>query len=333
MAVGVAVVGLGRIGRLHAEVLKYRVRGARLVAVCDVVKGVAESLGRELGVKQYLDYGGLLKDPEVDAVVISTPTFLHREMVVRAAEAGKHVFVEKPLTVTSSEAGEVLSAVRRYGVRLQVGYNRRFDYAYRRAKSLIDEGGLGRPVAFIGVARDPGAPPGWAADPKLSGGIFLDMLSHDFDMARWLMGSEVSEVYVVGGNYIFDELRVKGDLDVVTVSFKLSSGAHGVIHGARKFPYGYELRTEVYGTEGVVYVGGNADRMVSVGTRDGLKYFGMPWFERRFYDAYVEELNEFVRAVTEDREPLVTAIDGLKAVQVAEACWRSVREGRPVSLV
>ena len=330
--VGVGVVGLGRIGRLHAEILKLKVSNAELVAVSDVIESIARSVGERLSVKWYIEYERMLRDPKVEAIIISTPTFLHKDMIIKAAEEGKHIFVEKPLTVTTQEAKEVISAIRKYGVKLQVGYNRRFDYAYQKAKSDVDKGKIGRPIAFISIARDPGAPPGWAADPKLSGGIFLDMLSHDFDMARWVISSEIAEVYVIGGNYIFEEIKKKGDLDVVSIVFKFENGVQGLIHGARKFPYGYELRTEVYGDEGVIYVGSNIDNMYARGGKEGLIYHGAPWFEKRFYEAYVNELNEFIKAILEDKEPPVTAIDGLRVVEIAEACWKSVKEGKKISV-
>ncbi len=327
---GVAVAGLGRIGRLHAEIIKVWVKDAELVAVVDVIESLAKSVGESFNVKWYTDYDKALRDPRVDAVIIAAPTFLHRDMIVKAAEAGKHVFVEKPLTVTSEEAEEVRQAVEKHHVKLQVGYNRRFDYAYRKARKDIEDGVIGKPLAYLAVARDPDAPPGWVADPKLSGGIFLDQLSHDFDMARWLMRDEIVEVHVVGGAYIHESVKEKGDLDVVSIVFKFANGAQGFVHGTRKFPYGYELRTEVFGDKGVIYVGTNRDELYARGTKDGLTYFGAPWFVKRFYDAYVNELTSFVKAVLEDKEPECTVVDGLRAVQIAEACWRSVREGRPV---
>ncbi|RLG90774.1 MAG: inositol 2-dehydrogenase [Thermoprotei archaeon] len=329
--IGVGVVGLGRIGRLHAEILKYKVENAELVAVSDVIENLARSVGERLGVQWYTDYDKMLENKNIDAVVISVPTFLHKDMIIKALEHGKHVFVEKPMTVTVDEAREVMSSVKKHGLKLQVGFNRRFDYAYLNAKKRIDEGEIGRPITYISIARDPGAPPRWAADPKKSGGIFLDMLSHDFDMARFLIG-EVTEVFVMGGNYIYDDLKASGDLDVVNIVFKFENGAQGLIHGARKFPYGYELRTEIYGSEGVIYIGSNIDNMFAIGTNQGLTYFGAPWFEKRFYEAYVNELKAFIDSIIKDIEPPVTVIDGLRTVQIAEACWKSYKEGKSIKV-
>jgi len=308
------------------------VENAELVAVSDVIENIAREVGEKLKVEYYTDYDKMLQNERVEAVVISTPTYLHREMIIKAAERGKHVFVEKPLTVTVSEAKEVVNAVRKYGIKLQVGFQRRFDYAYRNAKKYIEEGRIGKPLAYVAIVRDPEAPPGWASDPSKSGGIFSDMLSHDFDMARYLLNAEVVEVYVAGGNYIYEELKAKGDLDMVSIVFKMSTGAQGLIHATRRFPYGYELRTEVYGSDGVIYIGANVDNMLALGTKQGLTYFGAPWFEKRFYDAYVEDLKAFVNSILEDREPPVTVIDGLRAVQIAEACWESYRRNTNVKV-
>ncbi|RLE88139.1 MAG: inositol 2-dehydrogenase [Thermoprotei archaeon] len=327
--IGIGVVGLGRIGRLHAEVFHAKIERARLVAVCDISEELAKSIGESMGVKWYKDYDSMLKDREIDAVVICTPTFLHANMVIRALESDKDVFCEKPLTVTSTEAKEVLKKVEESKRILQVGYMRRFDPAFSQAKEKIVRGVIGKPLIFIGIARDPAPPPGWAADPKLSGGIFLDMLSHDFDMARWLIDSEVTKVYVRGGSYIYKEVKEKGDLDVVAINFEFKNGALGIIHGSRKSAFGYDLRTEVMGTEGTLYVGCSHDPLLSVGTSEGLTFYGVQWFFKRFYDAYVEEDKHFVECIIENRKPLITALDGLRAVQIAEACWRSLKNEKP----
>ncbi len=329
--IGFLVAGLGRIGRLHAELLKTKVPGAKLVAVCDVIESLAKQVAEELHVKSYTDYDKALRDPEVEAVVIATPTFLHKDMAIKALEQGKHVFVEKPLTPNLEDAREVVKYVEKSGLKFMVGYMRRFDKYYRKAKEVVSKGELGRVIAFISIARDPAPPPGWASDPKLSGGIFLDQLSHDFDIARWIVG-EVKEVFVVGGNYISEDIKRKGDLDVVSVIVSFENGAQGYVHGARKNAFGYDLRTEIYCEEGTIFVGTPIDPLLSLGKREGVTYGGVPWFEKRFYEAYIEELKDFVESITSDREPGVTVYDGLKAVEIAEACWKSFREKRPVTL-
>ena len=328
---GFAVVGLGRIGKLHAEILRFKIENAKLVAVVDVVEDLARSVAERLGVKYYTDLDKALMDSEVDAVVIATPTFLHRDMIIQSARAGKHIFVEKPMTVTSSEARDVINAVSAAKVKLMVGYMRRFDHGYRKAKEAVERGEIGRVISFISIARDPGPPPGWAAEPSKSGGIFLDQLSHDFDIARWIVG-EVSEVYVIGGNYLYEEIKQRGDLDVVSILFRFENGAQGFIQGTRRSVFGYDLRTEIYGEKGTIYIGSNIDNLYAYGSEKGVVYYGIPWFEKRFLDAYVEELKSFVDAVLNDRDPPITAVDGLRVIQIAEACWRSVKEGKPVTV-
>ena len=330
--IGVGVVGLGRIGQLHAEIFNSKIPNAKLVAVSDVVENLVKSASEKFNVKGYLSYEEMLRDAEVDAVVICTPTFLHKDMIMLAAEYHKHILCEKPLTVTVKEAEEVLSKISNSNVILQVGYMRRFDYAYQEAKKKINAGDIGHPVAFIGIARDPAPPPGWAADPKLSGGIFLDMLSHDFDMARWLMNSEIKRVYVEGGAFIYEEIKEKGDLDVVTINFRFENGAVGFIHGSRKSAFGYDLRTEVLGTEGTVYIGYRQDPMFAIGVKQGLIYSGIKWFFKRFYDAYVEEDKHFIDCLINDKKPLITGEDGKKAVEIAEASWKSLKENKAINL-
>jgi len=330
-SVGFLVVGLGRIGRLHAELLRYKVDNARLVAVCDVIEPLAKEVASKLGVKYYTNLDKALQDPEIEAVVIATPTHLHKEMCIKALESGKHVFVEKPLAPNSQDAKDIVKTVEKTKYKFMVGYMRRFDKYYKRAKNIISQGDLGRVIAFISIARDPQPPPGWASDPKLSGGIFLDQLSHDFDIARWIVG-EIKEVYVIGGNYISEEIRAKGDLDVVSIAIKFENGSQGLIHGARRNAFGYDLRTEIYCEKGTIYIGNPIDNMYALGTERGISFDGIPWFEKRFYEAYIEELRDFVKSILEDREPSVTVYDGLRAVEIAEACWKSVKSGKPVEL-
>lgn len=333
-AVHVGVVGLGRIGRLHAEAIATgKVKNARLIGVSDIVEPLARNISKRLNVDYYTSFDSMLKDSRIDAVIIATPTYLHKEQIIQSLEAGKHVFVEKPMTVSSEEAEEVVKAVEKMKLKLQVGYMRRFDEQYRRAKSIIKEGGIGKTIAFVNIARDPEAPPGWASDPKLSGGIFLDMLSHDFDMACWLLSSEIKEVFVYGGNYIYEEIGRKGDLDVVSVLFRFVNNAQGFIHGARKSVFGYELKTEIYGDKGTIYIGSPYENLFAVGRKDGILFEGLKWFEKRFYDAYTRELNHFITSIIEDKRPEVNEHDGYRAVKIGEACWKSFQEHEKVEVL
>ncbi|MEB3859695.1 MAG: Gfo/Idh/MocA family oxidoreductase, partial [Desulfurococcales archaeon] len=165
-----------------------------------------------------------------------------------------------------------------------------------------------------------------------SGGIFLDMLSHDVDMARWLMGDEVKRVYARGGNYLVEDIRETGDLDFAEILIEFSRGEKGFIQGARRNAFGYDLRTEVYGTKGTVYVDTRLDPALALASREGIRYRGVSWFEKRFYEAYVAEIESFAEAITEDKKPLIDGVDGYRAVKIAEACWESHRKGEPVNV-
>ena len=328
----IAVAGLGRIGRLHARLIKCCVKGAELAMVVDAVEELARSVGEELRVDWETSYEKALDKGGIDAVVIATPTFLHKDMILEALEKGLHVFVEKPMTRTADEALEVVKATRESGRMLQVGYMRRFDPAFSKAKKSIEEGVVGEPISFVTIVRDPQPPPGWAADPSKSGGMFLDMLSHDFDMARWLLSDEVVEVYVVAAARISKEAAEYGDVDVANIVFKTRRGRMGAIHAARRSPYGYDLRVEVYGTKGVVAVGDKVDNTFHLGLEEGVVYGGIAWFEKRFYDAYIAELEHFTSSVREERKPLINEVDGYRVVEIAETLWRSYRDGKPVTV-
>lgn len=326
------VAGLGKIGKVHAENIRFRIKQAELSAVVDIDENVARSLGEKLGVNWYTSYIKALEMEKPDAVIIATPTHLHKDCIIEAAKRGINIFTEKPLTPNLNESKEVVSIVRKCGVKLQIGFQRRFDPIYRQAKRFIEEGGIGKPIAFISIVRDPKAPPAWARDPRKSGGMFADQLSHDFDIARFLLNDEIVEVYVIGDIYIYEDMRDLGDPDASAIIFKTSRGLHGVIHATRKFPYGYELKNEIYGTDGVVYIGTNKDERLAFGVNQGLIYKGAPWFEKRWSEAYLNELEEFVMALLKNGEPSVNLIDGLRASQIAEACWQSYREGRPAKV-
>lgn len=328
--INIGVAGLGRIGKVHAEIFKTKVPKARLVAVLDIDASIARGVGERLKVKWYTDYEKMLQEDSVDAVIICTPTYLHYEMIIMAAEYGKHVFCEKPMCLTVKEANEILSKISKNNIKLQIGYMRRFDDTYSRAKSYIEDGKIGEPLAYIGISRDPAPPPGWVADPKLSGGLFLDLMSHDFDMARWIIGSEVRSVYAIGEAYVFEEVKKRADLDHAIVNLEFKNKSIAVINGTRNSVYGYDIRAEVIGSKGTLFIGSNVNNLFAVGTKDTVIFNGFSWFQEKFYPAYVKEDISFVDVILNDKEPLIGCIDGLRAVEIAEACWKSVKEGKKI---
>ena len=331
-ALKLGLIGAGRIGRLHAENLVYRIRGAELVAVADVMEEAAAKLSRELEIpKVTTDYRELLSDPEIEAVLICTSTHTHAEIIQAAAASGKHIFCEKPLALDLEEIDRALSAVKEAGVILQVGFHRRFDPNFRRLKGLIVEGAIGTPWLLKITSYDPAPPP--LAYIKVSGGIFLDMTIHDFDMARFLLG-EVEEVFASGSVLVEPEIRKAGDVDTAVVTLKFESGALGVITNCRKASYGHDQRIEVLGEKGALFAENPLPHTVTLADQGGyqtapLHYF----FVERYREAYIAEMEAFVEAIKEGKEPPVTGWDGKIPVVMGYAAQKSFKERRPVKLV
>jgi predicted dehydrogenase len=236
------------------------------------------------------------------------------------------------LTPTLREAKEIVDAAGTAKLVVQVGYMRRFDRGYAEAKDRVVSGFAGVPQVYRAVAHDPAPPTGWAIDPSLSGGIFYDMLSHDIDMARHLMSSEVTSVYAKASDKICEEVRKKGDYDTAVILMTFESGAFGYIEGLRKSSYGYDLRTEVVGSEGSVVVGAMNDPRLLFADKSGVRQGGASWFAGRFQEAFVKQDTSFVKSILANHAPEVSVVDGLRAVEVAEACKISVKENRSVML-
>lgn len=323
---------MGRAGSLHAEIFRSEVSEARLVCVADEKEQVARQAGNRLNVDSVIGYEEALRRKDVDAVSIAVPTDMHSRLVLSALEAGKHIFVEKPLARSLEEARMVAERAASSELVVQVGYMRRFDKIYAEAKKKIMEGHLGKPILYRAVAHDPAPPPGWAADPQLSGGIFYDMLSHDFDMARYLISSEVSTVYALGSSVLYEDIGRKGDYDTVCALLAFESGAYGYVEGIRRSTYGYDLRTEVVGSEATVVVGNMSDNMLTFASKEGISHKGLQWFMERFRNAFVEEDRSFVESILSHSAPKISALDGLRAIEIAEACRTSTRERRKVLL-
>jgi scyllo-inositol 2-dehydrogenase (NAD+) len=330
--VRVGVVGLGRMGHFYADTLASLGGSVTLAAVADPSAEARDAMRTSLGLDHaYAEAGDLLD--HVDAVVVATPTSAHAEVVLAAAALKKAIFCEKPLALTVAETRRVLAGVNAAHVLLQVGFMRRFDTAHVEAKQAIADGKIGRPLVFKSAGRDPGCPPVDFADPRHSGGLIIDMGIHDFDMARWLMGSEVERVSAEGSLLFCEELRRVGDIDNAIVNLRFASGALGNVEVSRTACYGYDIQLEVLGTEGAVRLGqttarGNNEAAVLAAqpaTTDSV-----PPFVRRFANAYRAQIVDFLRCVQEDRTPRATGEDALAAIQIAGAATLAASSGRPV---
>jgi inositol 2-dehydrogenase len=329
--INVGLIGVGRMGLIYAEDLTYRVPGARLVASSDA-NPAAEAPVRELGVeKWYPHYQDLIADKEVDAVIIVTPTSLHCEIAIAAAQAGKAIFCEKPLSISLDEARATERAIAETGAFFHMGFMRRFDRGYRAAKRKLEEGVIGKPVTFKASSRDPFRPSLEYLDPRHSGGIIIDMGIHDIDLARWLMG-EVVQTYATGGVLSYPEVAEVGDIDNAIITLNFASGALGVIDLTRKGVYGYDIRTEILGTEATIKIGYLRETPITVSNKDGVMHDVVPYFMQRFEQAYVDQLKDFIEHLQQDKPPSIVCSDGVAALEIAEAATRAFRENRPVTL-
>lgn len=328
----VAVFGLGRIGKIHSANLAARVSGAMLVAVADVapaeLTAAAERLG---GPRMFSDYREALALEEVDAVAICAPTDLHYQMILDAAAAGKHIFCEKPIDLAVERISRVVEEVGRRGVELMVGFQRRFDPSFQAMREAVAAGKIGEPQLLRISSRDPGPPP--ESYVRSSGGIFLDMTIHDFDIARYLMGSEVVEVHARGGVLVDAMFERAGDWDTALVSLAFANGAMGAIDNSRRAVYGYDQRAEVFGPAGMMAVENQTATKLMAADGAGV-HLPKPvnFFLERYAEAYAREMQAFVDAIAGGRKVPVGAEDGLKAVEIGLAAGVSAREGRAVKL-
>ena len=331
--VNLGVIGLGRMGRLYARMLATQVSGARLYAVAEVGERVRSQVISELDIAYaFADTYELLALPGLDAVVIATPTGTHHDLVIAAAKAGKAIFCEKPLALTLEETLAMMEAVASAQVPLQVGFMRRFDAGYQRAKTLIAGGQIGYPVTFKSLSRDPFCPPGNYMDPAKSGGLILDMAIHDFDLARWLVGSEVERVTAEGTVLVCNDLASVGDIDNALVNMRFANGALGNIEASRNAFYGYDIRTEVLGSEGAVMIGVHRHTPVVLLNRAGAHHDLMPYLMERFGDAYRAQLQHFVDCLHKGQSPSVSGTEALAACKIGIAATRSYQTGSPVNL-
>jgi scyllo-inositol 2-dehydrogenase (NAD+) len=332
MKLGIGLIGLGRLGRVYARDLSSRLAETRLVAVADTNAELARTIADEFGAsKFYGDPEELLRDPAVDAVVVVSPTHTHRPVVLAAAASGKPVFCEKPLALSLAECREMEVAVRQRGSFFQMGFMRRFDPGYAAGHAQIKEGRIGRPVVFKSTSRDPYRPSLEYANPASSGGLLVDMGIHDFDLARWFMG-DVASVSAVGAVLAYPEMATVGDIDNAIATLTFADGRLGVVDLTRNGFYGYDISTELLGTEGTIRIGYLRETPILLMTKNRVAHDTVPYFMERFERAYTLQLQDFARNVIQQREPPVTLHDGIEALRVALAATASYKSGQPVAV-
>lgn len=323
----IGIIGAGRIGKLHANNLINRVPDAELVAVSDVYAPAAKELAEKLNIpKWYDDYRRILEDRDIDAVFICSSTDTHSPISIEAARAGKHIFCEKPIDHDLDKIKVVLDEVERAGVKYQVGFNRRFDRNFKHVHEVVQNGGIGDVQIVKVTSRDPEAPP--LSYVKVSGGIFVDMTIHDFDMVRYLSGSEVTEVSAVGACLVNPEIGEAGDVDTCIITLRFANGALGVIDNSRQAVYGYDQRIEVFGSKGCITADNETPNNTTLYTADGVTKEKPLWFFlERYNDAFIAEENAFVDACLNDHPTAVGAFDGLQPVRIAIAAKESCEKG------
>jgi myo-inositol 2-dehydrogenase/D-chiro-inositol 1-dehydrogenase len=327
--VRVGVIGVGRIGRIHAELLARRVNGATVACVFDAHEPSARDVAGELGVPATADVDDLLAAPDVDAVAICASTDTHADLIVAAAGAGKAIFCEKPVSLELAEVDRALAAVRAAGVPFQIGFNRRFDPGHQSVRDAVADGTVGDPQLVRISSRDPAPPP--LAYVKVSGGIFLDMTIHDFDMARYVTGSEVVEVFARGAVRVDDGFAEAGDVDTALITLVHADGCLTAIDNSRQAVYGYDQRVEVFGSAGMAASENPLAHSGLVRTAEGTRLPTLPYFYlERYVPSYVREWEAFVGAVAAGEPPPVTLADARAPLVIGLAAWRSLRENRPV---
>jgi inositol 2-dehydrogenase len=319
------------MGQVYATYSAGQLADANLVAVADMREEVVNSFADRVGnARSYTDYHDLLADPNVQAVIVTTPTSTHRDVVIAAAEAGKAIFCEKPTALTLTATDEMIAAVEKAHVMFQVGFMRRFDSGYAAAKQQIEAGAIGDPVVIRSIGRDPFRTSLEYADPAVSGGLILDMAIHDFDLLRWLMSDEVQRVYTEVASLVYPELDTVGDVDNAMINLRFEGGGLGNVEVSRTANYGYDIQTNVIGTKGALQIGYLQETPVLILTPEGARHDIVPHFPQRFGAAYTAQIAHFVECLRDNKSPSVTPKDARAALQIGLAATRSQHEGRVV---
>ena len=331
--VKVGIIGAGRIGRVHITSITTRVPNAVIKTVADPflteeTADWAKSMGVEKTTK---DYKEIIEDPEIDAVLICSSTDTHSPISIEAIKAGKHVFCEKPIDHDVDKIMEVIKALEGTGLKYQVGFNRRFDHNFQSLQETVAQGKIGTPQIIKITSRDPEPP---SIDyVKVSGGMFLDMTIHDFDMARFLAGCDAEEVYVQSANLVDPAIGEAGDVDTAVITLKMENGAIAVIDNCRKAVYGYDQRAEVFGSEGMAAISNDSQSTAVISNAQGVTgEKPMFFFLERYMDAYGKEITAFIDAIEKGKDTPLNVYDGLKPVLMGLAAKKSSQEHRPVKI-
>lgn len=329
----IGVIGAGRIGKVHIRNISLFVPALTIKTVADpFMNDKTAAYVKQFGIENVTkDAKDILQDPEIEAVIIASSTNTHAQFIIESAKAGKNIFCEKPIDYDLKRVHEAIQAAKDAGVRLQIGFCRRFDHNHRAVYDMVKSGKVGQPHLIRISSRDPEPP---SIDyVKVSGGIFYDMMIHDFDMVRFLAGSEVTEVSAYGSVLVDPGIGEAGDVDTAVVTLKFENGAIGVIDNSRKAVYGYDQRVEVFGSEGCAQDENDIPNTAVLSTAEGTTYgtaYKVMW--DRYTGAFVAEMQAFAQAVANDTETPVTGEDGLYPVLMAAAATKSLHEGRPVKI-
>ena len=335
--VKLGIIGLGRLGRKHAENIHYHIQNAELRAICSVVQEELDTVSKEMAPKYVTnDYQEIIENDDLDGIVIASSSQEHALMICDATKAGrKNVYTEKPIGMTIPEINDIKAAVgANPDMMFQVGYNRRFDQSVQAAKKKIDEGFIGKPIQIKMINRDPATMAEFIIkfSPK-SGGLIMDMLTHDYDCARWFVNSDAKSVYGLGGAYVYEGLKAVNDIDNCALLVEFQNGVMGQIETSRNCTYGYHVETEIYGSDGCIRIGTTPykDRVTYMNA-NGVTVQCAEWFFEYWEPTFLAEMQDFVDCIIEDRQPLVSLEDGYKAVEWAYAATDAVREQKIVYL-
>ncbi|MGY0399742.1 MAG: inositol 2-dehydrogenase [Ostreibacterium sp.] len=326
----ICLIGAGRIGKVHAMAIK-NVPGAKISHVVDPfpegAKQVAALHGAEI-----IELDDAFNMDSIDAFIVASSTDTHALLMARCADKGKPIFCEKPIDLNYDKASSCVEAVKKSGITCMLGFNRRFDPQFSELKRQMDNGAIGNLETLIITSRDPSPPP--VAYIKVSGGLFRDMMIHDFDMARWLLGEEPTHVYATGSVLVDDEIGKAGDIDTAVVTLHTASGKIVVITNSRRATYGYDQRIEAFGEKGMLQAGNQLENSVKLSNNTGVETAKpQHFFLERYADAYCIELTRFVQSLQDKTPPPTTADDGLKALALADATLKSYQTGQVVSTV